>query len=588
MQENAVPFRVASRHCGLPTMLLILATSLLLTLPTANAADNSRYALLIVNTDYSQPLNEHRDDGQALKGPLTALGFRVTRYNNLNLKAMRAAMRYFSNKLEERPSSIGFVYFVGYHSRHLNQTYLLPARADLTGEGNTAGLNLAWVIDELKFADNRSTAVFINAYDMPNADHSIPLGGNDIASTLAALVETDSSLSLGFSHPPDSLVPADSDAQLRYRDWLVGMLSSPDSSLLGLLNDPGGSSPGAARSSQFAPWSVSGPDAREHWARTPVKRAVKPRPVAAPKRNTAGSDKPPPAADSKRSEPDAVAAITPKIDAAETPVAQVDAEPASAPSPKPVPMPEPVPEFKTESKPEPESTPEAPNAKATESATAATDSIPEVLMAENATKAEPPVPASEQQQAETETVQPTAEQADELGDPASPPSDDEAVATESSSGEETSDSRITEYLEKAQQAFKQQRLTTPKDDSAYFWAKKVLVVDPKNAEAQKLLNRAFDKYLSWANTQYQHEDMRKAKRHTRRARTLSAYASRRQLRNLASLENNINNWQPPPPATQVSPPVEESKGVLDTLKEWFGAEPEQQSVPDTEQGSSTF
>lgn len=585
MQVNAVPFRVTSRHGGLANMLLMFAASLLLTSPTANATDSSRYALLIVNTDYSQPLNEHRDDGQALKGPLTALGFRVTRYNNLNLKAMRAAMRYFSNKLEERPSSIGFVYFVGYHSRHLNQTYLLPARASLTGEDNTAGLNLAWVIDELKFADNRSTAVFINAYDMPDADHSIPLGGNGIASTLAALIETDSSLSLGFSHPPDSLVPADSDAQLRYRDWLVGMLSSPDSSLLGLLNDPGGSSPGATRSSQFAPWSVSGPDAREHWARTPVERAAKPRPVATPKRSTTGNDKPSPAAGSRPPDLMAVDAAAPKIKAAESMVAQVVAEPT--PAPTPVPEPKPMLEAEPENTAEQGPMPETPNAEPSKSETLSTGAVPAALMAEDPSKAEPPIPASEQQPAETESVEASAEQIDKPSDPVSPLPDEEAVATESSSGEETPDARITEYLEKAQQSFKQQRLTTPKDDSTYFWAKKVLEIDPKNAQAHKLLNRAFGKYLSWASTQYQREDMRKAKRHTRRARTLSAYASRHQLRNLTSLENKINTWQPPPPP-QATPPIEEPKGVLDTLKEWFGAEPEQQSVPDTEQGSSTF
>ena len=53
---------------------------------------------------------------------------------------------------------------------------------------------------------------------------------------------------------------------------------------------------------------------------------------------------------------------------------------------------------------------------------------------------------------------------------------------------------IEEILSKAEQAFQEQRLSSPPGDSAWFYYNKVLAIDPDNEKALRGLNNIADEY----------------------------------------------------------------------------------------------
>ena len=572
-----IPPPVTRRHPRQPIRILIMAALMLASIATPAGAEVGypRYALLLVNSDYSQALEDHADDGAALKRPLSSLGFRVTAYKNLSLKAMRAAVRYFNGKLEADPESIGLVYFVGYRARHHNQTYLLPARTDLDNTIAGAGLSLAWVLDELKFAGNRMTVVLINPYDtLSDIDHS-RWETDSITATLTAVVSSDGGIVLGFPTNPDVPIPVDSGIQQAYRKHLVKSLSTPGVGFQRLFSRFAADRPSSG-SSLPAPWFVAGPDAGEDPG---THRHTNPTGLAA-------------ALNSARPEGQAPPSIT------ATPIAKPTTRPAPAkpvakisePAPDPAPTPEPPTPIATidgtgsavDSAPsiaDEAAIIEGPDAVDKPGAEPAPADIPVV-----ATDAAPATAAAPKTVIE-DVVPPTAPVIDQAKEQTRNQADPNVTAAATDAGntvqtdpddqsEETDQAKnIALYLQFATEAFNANRLTTPADDNAYHWARQALAIDPKNTEARRLIYGMINKYLRWATTHYQADRIAKARSRLRKAQTLKAYAGRKQRRMMTVLDEKIRTWQPAPTEPTVVAKPKEPDGAWDKLTDWLSSEP---------------
>lgn len=579
---------------GSRSTLLLLLVCLSLSCWADAPADQSanappRYALLLVNSDYSTPIDGHSDDLNALMTPLEDLGFDVTRRRDLDRRGMRRAIRDFAATLEQDPTSIGLVYLVAYRVPYRNRVQLLPAGSTIDDPTRAArsGIGVAWVIDELKFAQNKATAVFINGFDLPSAES----GATRAADALASIVELDGGVTLAFSHHPDHPVAASAGVQQDFRDRLIASLSAPRAELPGLL--PAGAAMDADPSA--SPWLVAGPDAGVLLAAAPPEPEPTPAPTPAQGKRSIGpapnTAEPPPdealvwevtedggsAADYElflKTFPNGYFA-----DQARAKLAEL-----SAPA---------VSETATSAPPSAGQAPAAEDPRAKVAWDSVKDSDNPALLAlvgqqfpdsQYARLAEQRIAQLESASEGPVTdrnIAPAAPESDAARDPAGdqakdqtrdPVTDQPAAAAEQAPAADSA--TVADYLERAQDALDHKRLTTPADNSALHWAEQVLAIDPDNQQARALMEKVVDKYLLWAGSQYRREQITKARRNVGRARNLTAYASPSQKRRIAALDQQIRAWQPPapeppPPPPPAPPPEPKEEGILSTVKGWF-------------------
>jgi len=532
---------------------------------------------LLINTDYPSALDPHLGDAATLSPLLENLGFDISVRQNLDRRAMRRAIRGFAAELESDAASIGFVYFVGYRALSGNQTYLLPVGYDpaVLDKVSRRGLRLSWVLDEIGFAQNRATALFINAYDPPNAEPA-PIAGSAKAETaLTTIIASEGALTLGLSHPPSIPVSADRGIQAACLQQLAQALSMPSFGFPGLLNTVAKTDSSSAIPS---PWIVSGPDAKVLLASAPDsgQQALQP---------------------------------------ADATVAQsTDIEPATPVAPKPTASPE-----------------EAFVWEVTLDGNQPSDyelflqTYPEGFYAEQARAKLAGLtggPQNGSQQSAAQTIDPAtdkhariiwdsvkdsdnptlimlvaqqfpntryamlaeqrvAELSANSGDKVAkrslipqPATTDVKPAVPRSAADET---LIANYLQLAQAALQDNRLTTPVEDSTLSWAQQVLAVDPRDATAQALLEQVVGKYLGWASSQYRRAKISRARSNIRKAGKLSAYANPTQVHQIHRLERQIRSWRPPPVVTAPKPaaPVakEQPQDTWGKVKGWFSQDP---------------
>jgi hypothetical protein len=79
---------------------------------------------------------------------------------------------------------------------------------------------------------------------------------------------------------------------------------------------------------------------------------------------------------------------------------------------------------------------------------------------------------------------------------------------------------MIELLGEADEAFTQQRLTTPPNDSALFHYRRVLKIDPNNLEVQTGLEKIIERYIQWADVAMQHQQAGRARGYLERATTV--------------------------------------------------------------------
>ena len=147
---------------------------------------------------------------------------------------------------------------------------------------------------------------------------------------------------------------------------------------------------------------------------------------------------------------------------------------------------------------------------------------------------------------------------------------------------------LATYLASANAAFKRNRLTTPADDNVYYWSRKVLAIEPKNAEAVRLMHRTINKYLRWATAHYQADRIDKARSLLRRAQKLKAYAGRKQRRMMTALDEKIRTWQPASVVPAMAAKPKEPDSAWEKLTDWLSSEPSPQVNSNEDDGAFSY
>ncbi|MCB0221075.1 MAG: hypothetical protein KDH09_15365, partial [Chrysiogenetes bacterium] len=102
------------------------------------------------------------------------------------------------------------------------------------------------------------------------------------------------------------------------------------------------------------------------------------------------------------------------------------------------------------------------------------------------------------------------------------------------------DQRLTEevnwLLDEAATAFREDRLTTPLNDNAYYKYLRVLSLDPGNQEAEQGITEIVEKYLEWAMDRVGDRDYRAATDFLNKARSIDP-----EHPNIAAVEQLIKN-----------------------------------------------
>ena len=123
-----------------------------------------RIALLIGNAKYSSaPLANPVNDVRGMSSALKRAGFQVLRYENLDYKQMRNAVRDFGEKLSN--DHVGFFYYSGHGVQVNGKNYLIPVNSDIKYEDEVASsaLDVDMVLAKLESARNELNIVVLDA-----------------------------------------------------------------------------------------------------------------------------------------------------------------------------------------------------------------------------------------------------------------------------------------------------------------------------------------------------------------------------------------------------------------------------------------
>jgi len=99
------------------------------------------------------------------------------------------------------------------------------------------------------------------------------------------------------------------------------------------------------------------------------------------------------------------------------------------------------------------------------------------------------------------------------------------------------DPRIFPLLAKAEDAYAEDRLTTPLDDNAYLRYLQVLSIDPDNEKANQGIADIVEKYLAWSIENVHMARYRRARDFLNKARSVDGNHP-----NIAAVENMVNSY----------------------------------------------
>ena len=99
------------------------------------------------------------------------------------------------------------------------------------------------------------------------------------------------------------------------------------------------------------------------------------------------------------------------------------------------------------------------------------------------------------------------------------------------------DPRIIPLLAKADEAYIEDRLTTPLDDNAYLRYLQVLSIDPDNEKANQGIANIVEKYLAWSIENVYQARYRRARDFLNKARSVDEDHP-----NIAAVENMVNTY----------------------------------------------
>lgn len=130
----------------------------------SSSADTNRKALVIGNTEYPQaPLVNPENDARAMAESLRALDFQVYEHHNLDLTAMRRAVRAFEDSLNV--DDIALVFYAGHGAEVDGENYLIPTDANFYSGDDVEdeAFPLEKVLDSLDDAQARLKIIILDA-----------------------------------------------------------------------------------------------------------------------------------------------------------------------------------------------------------------------------------------------------------------------------------------------------------------------------------------------------------------------------------------------------------------------------------------
>lgn len=142
------------------------------------------------------------------------------------------------------------------------------------------------------------------------------------------------------------------------------------------------------------------------------------------------------------------------------------------------------------------------------------------------------------------------------------------------------ETKIEKLLSLGKQALNEDRLLIPSGNSAHYYYKKVLTLDPGNTNANAGIERIVRRYAQYAERALEREDEEKTKVYIGRGLRIRPADSQ-----ILALQERMNAWlsrieleamqlpvAPPPPPLQLpvaEPPTPEPKGFMSRLKAFF-------------------
>lgn len=155
MTARACAFRLSGQ------LSMFLLAALLLPL---GAMASERVALVIGNAAYqTAPLKNPVNDARAISTRLEALGFVVTRLENATRAEMGDAIARFEQSLG--PDKVALFYFAGHGIQVRNRNFLVPVDADLRSESRARyeAVDVGGVVEAMEFAKSKVNFILLDA-----------------------------------------------------------------------------------------------------------------------------------------------------------------------------------------------------------------------------------------------------------------------------------------------------------------------------------------------------------------------------------------------------------------------------------------
>jgi uncharacterized caspase-like protein len=181
---------------------MLVALTLLTTLPLPAHAAEKRVALLIGNGSYSdKPLKNPVNDAEDLAKVLGGLGFEVTLKKNLKADQMKEAIAEFGDRLAQS-KGVGLFYYSGHGVQVKGNNYLLPVGREFKRERDVElfAVEARTVLGRMEEGGNALNIVILDAC----RDSPLPAESRSSGSRGLARMDTPTGSLVAFATAPNS------------------------------------------------------------------------------------------------------------------------------------------------------------------------------------------------------------------------------------------------------------------------------------------------------------------------------------------------------------------------------------------------
>ena len=223
------------------------------------AASEPRLALVIGNGGYQHvpPLTNPPNDARLTAETLKTLGFRLVgdaALLNADHAAMERAIRDFGKRL--RAGAIGLFYYAGHGVQIEGENYLVPVGADVEDAADVKYelVNVGYVLDEMKNADNRLNIVILDAC------RNNPFGGRGLRALSRGLAQMQAPAGtlISYATQPGNTASDGGGRNSPFTKALTAAMMKPGLGVFETFNEVG-LTVKAATGGQQQPWVASSP-----------------------------------------------------------------------------------------------------------------------------------------------------------------------------------------------------------------------------------------------------------------------------------------------------------------------------------------